>query len=229
MGGAWRLWEDRGIRVGTASWTEKTLIEPGLFYPSGVSSAADRLRFYAERFPLVEVDSTYYALPAERNAVLWAERTPDDFLFNVKAFSLLTRHPTRPTGLPKDLRARLPAAARDKARFYPADVPEDITEEIWTAFLSALAPLEAAGKLGAVLFQFPEWFTPTRANRAYLVECRDRLAAALPGAACAIEFRSAGWMADPERQERSLTLLEDNGLPFVCVDMPQGLDRKSVV
>jgi len=71
------------ILVGTCSWTDPTLIACGRFYPPGVSSAEDRLRFYAQQFPIVEVDSTYYAPPSERNSAVWAARTPEDFVFNV--------------------------------------------------------------------------------------------------------------------------------------------------
>jgi uncharacterized protein YecE (DUF72 family) len=78
------------ILVGTTSWTEKTLVESGRFYPSEVHTAEARLRFYASRFPVVEVDSSYYGLPSSRNASLWAERTPDGFVFDVKAFRLFT-------------------------------------------------------------------------------------------------------------------------------------------
>jgi uncharacterized protein YecE (DUF72 family) len=219
---AWKLFRERGVRVGTASWTEKTLVEPGLFYPRGMSSAAERLAFYAESFPVVEVDATYYALPAERNAELWAERSPTDFVFNVKAFGLLTQHPAKASALPRDMRETIPQDVLDKPRFYPRDLPRGVVDESWKRFLAALAPLRAAGKLGAILFQFPEWFPPSRANRDYIVECGDRLAALMPGVACAVEFRSEGWMRDAERQHRTLELLADHGLTYVCVDMPQG-------
>jgi len=73
------------ILVGTTSWTEKTLVESGRFYPPDVHSAEGRLRYYATQFPVVEVDSSYYGLPSERNASLWVERTPDGFVFDVKA------------------------------------------------------------------------------------------------------------------------------------------------
>ena len=163
---AWKLFRDQGVRIGTASWTDKTLLEPGLFYPEGMKSPAERLAFYAENFPVVEVDSTYYGLPSERNAELWVERTPDDFIFNVKAFATLTQHPTTARGLPKELREDLP---EDKTRFYPRDLPGPVVDEIWTRFLGALEPLARASKLGALLFQFPEWFPPSRENRTYLV------------------------------------------------------------
>ena len=71
------------VRFGTASWTDPTLLVPGVFYPQNVSTPEARLRFYASRFSVVEVDSTYYALPARRMAELWIDRTPDDFLFDV--------------------------------------------------------------------------------------------------------------------------------------------------
>ena len=76
------------LKIGTASWTDKSLLASG-WYPKGANSAEDRLRFYAEQFPLVEVDSTYYFPPSEKNSVLWIERTPVDFTFNIKAYSLM--------------------------------------------------------------------------------------------------------------------------------------------
>ena len=64
------------ILVGSCSWTDPTLIACGRFYPPGVTSAEARLRYYAEQFGIVEVDSTYYAPPSARNSELWAARTP---------------------------------------------------------------------------------------------------------------------------------------------------------
>ena len=87
------------ILIGTSSWTDPTLVKDGHFYPREARSAEDRLRYYATQFPLVEVDSTYYYPPSERNATIWIERTPPDFTFNVKAYSLLTGHPTKPDSL----------------------------------------------------------------------------------------------------------------------------------
>ena len=78
------------ILVGTASWTDKTLVDSGLFYPPEAKTAEARLRYYASRFPMVEVDSSYYAMPSPSTSQLWVERTPADFVFNVKAFRLFT-------------------------------------------------------------------------------------------------------------------------------------------
>ncbi|NUQ19623.1 MAG: DUF72 domain-containing protein, partial [Gemmatimonadaceae bacterium] len=71
----------REVRVGTASWTDPTIVKGGVFYPRGTSSAEDRLRYYASQFPVVEVDSSYYSLPEKATASLWAERTPPGFVF----------------------------------------------------------------------------------------------------------------------------------------------------
>ena len=98
----------RNIRVGLCSWSDPSLIKSKAFYPRGCSSAEARLRYYASQFPIVEVDSSFYAMPSATNAVLWAERTPSDFVFNVKAFRLLTGHQTPPAVLPADIAAALP-------------------------------------------------------------------------------------------------------------------------
>src|SRR5437762_10640746 len=78
------------ILIGVASWTDPSMTAPGVFYPDGARTAETRLRYYATRFPLVEVDSTYYAIPARKTAELWVDRTPDDFIFDVKAHALMT-------------------------------------------------------------------------------------------------------------------------------------------
>ena len=205
------------ILVGTCSWTDPTLIACGRFYPPGVSSAEARLRFYARQFPIVEVDSTYYAPPSERNSVLWASRTPEGFVFNVKAYALLTGHPARVDRLPGWLRETLPAEALAKKNAYRKDFGEDTMEKLWETHRRALAPLADAGKLGAVLFQFPPWFVRSEANAAYVRELPRRL----PGWALAVEFRGGGWLQD-EAAAETLRLLEDAGLVYVSVDEPQG-------
>jgi uncharacterized protein YecE (DUF72 family) len=198
------------IKVGTASWTDKSLLGSG-WYPKGVSSAEERLKFYATHFPLVEVDSTYYFPPSEKNSELWVERTPKDFTFNIKAFSLLTQHPTKAEALYKDM------PRPDKKNVYPKDLEPKVIDEVWDRFLSALEPLDAAGKLGVLLFQFPPWFTISKANKAYVLECAKRAA---PMKIC-VEFRNKTWMEERNVQE-TLDFLEGHGLPYVCVDMPQG-------
>jgi uncharacterized protein YecE (DUF72 family) len=207
------------VYYGTSSWTDKTLLDSGRFYPPDVDTPEERLRYYAERFPLVEVDSSYYALPSQRNAALWIERTPTHFTFDVKAFALLTHHPAGARGLPKQVREQLPA---DKQRFYRKDLSPEALELVQEMFVSALSPLASAGRLGAVLFQFPRWFVPSRENREYLRELADTFPYRI-----AVEFRGGGWMKDDQSAERTLGLLSDLGLTYVVVDEPQGF-RDSV-
>ncbi|MFF5205756.1 DUF72 domain-containing protein [Streptosporangium sp. NPDC000396] len=201
------------ILVGTASWTNRSLLDSG-WYPDDASTPAERLAYYASRFPIVEVDATYYHPPAQRTVEIWRDRTPDGFVFNVKAFALLTNHPTRPQSLYKDLREKL---GTPKRNLYLRDVGPEITEEVWQRFLSALSPLQEAGKLGAILFQFPPWFPIGKAGRSYILECARRCR---PMRVC-VEFRNHTWM-DEKNRARTLDFLASHDIPYVCVDMPQG-------
>ncbi len=202
------------VCVGTASWTDRTLLESG-WYPPEADTPERRLRYYARQFGLVEVDATYYALPAEQTAAAWAERTPAGFTFNVKAFSLFTQHPTRVAALPKDLRPAAEKTGRD--RVYLKDMDPAVVDEAWQRFLSALGPLHQAGKLGAILLQFPPWFPISRARKEYILACAQRAA---PRRVC-VEFRNHTWMT-PDNQRETLDFLAGHQLPYVCVDMPQG-------
>ncbi|MEV4345629.1 DUF72 domain-containing protein [Actinoplanes sp. NPDC049596] len=199
------------IEVGTASWTDKTLLASG-WYPASADTPEKRLAYYAKQFPVVEVDSTYYGPPAEQTTKLWAQRTPDGFTFNIKAFSMLTGHPTKVSALYKDLRPET-----DKKNVYPDDLPPQSYEEVWTRFLSALDPLVEAGKLGALLFQFPPWWGIRKSNKEYLLEVASRCKPLRP----VFEFRNASWF-DGANQNETLDFLRAHKLAFVGVDMPQG-------
>lgn len=200
------------ILVGTASWTDRTLLATD-WYPPEVKTAEQRLKYYAERFPLVEVDATYYAPPGERTVGYWRDRTPEGFTFNVKAFSLLTQHPTQPGSLYKDLREKVP----DKKNVYLRDLSGEVVEEVWQRFLDALWPLHEAGKLTALLFQFPQWFPIGRSNKEYILEAKRRCD---PMRIC-VEFRNKTWMTEENRAE-TLDFLTRYAVPYVSVDMPQG-------
>jgi uncharacterized protein YecE (DUF72 family) len=199
------------ILVGTASWTDKTLIASGRFYPRDATSAEERLRYYARQFPLVEVDSTYYALPAERTAELWAKRTPPGFVFNVKAFRLFTGHPAQPSVLPAELRGTL------KEKVYYRDLGEEVRSELWRLFRAGLEPLARSGKLGAVLLQFAPWFVFGRESLAHIAHCAEMLG----GLQLAIEFRNKSWFGEKTR-ERTLAFEREHRLAHVVVDEPQG-------
>lgn len=205
------------IRVGTASWTDPTLINSGRFYPDSARSAEARLQYYASQFNIVEVDSSYYALPNERNSYLWAERTPDDFVFNFKVFRIFTQHPTPLNSLPKNIRAQLSPELQNKANLYYRDLPPEVMDDLWKRFESALLPLDSAGKLGVVLFQFPSWFYPGNEQREYILSSKKKL----PQYRLAVEFRHNSWL-NGKNIDRTLTFLRESDLPFACVDEPQG-------
>lgn len=198
-------------RVGTASWTDPTLLAAP-FYPPAAKTAEARLRFYAQHFDTVEVDSTYYALPSERNAALWAARTPDGFRFNIKAFAWLTQHAAETRALPQAIKARLLPACLREARV--SQPPPDIRDLSFDMFRSALEPLRAAGKLGCILLQFPPWFTATPAHAEYVDACRQRL----PADRLAIEFRHSSWF-QPDAT-RTLDFLAERRLSLVNTDAP---------
>jgi uncharacterized protein YecE (DUF72 family) len=210
------------IRIGTASWTDPTMTAPGVFYPRGAESAEERLAYYAATFPIVEVDATYYALLSTRVAEAWVARTPPDFVFDVKAYALMTGQPTEPKRLPKDVRSALPDELAAKPRLYARDLPPELRDEIWRLFVAGIEPLGASGQLGSVLLQYPRWFFPTGESRDAILEARQRLGSIRS----AVEFRSETWFNDKNR-ERTLSFLADNAIPFVMVDGPQGL-RSSV-
>ena len=211
------------VLTGSCSWTDRTLVEEGDWYPRRTMSAEERLRYYAAHFPLTEIDSTYYAPPAERQAALWAQRTPDGFRFDVKAYSLLTGHPTRPRSLWADLRERLSPEDAAKRNVYPKHLGSEAMDEAWRRFEGALRPLHEAGRLGAVMFQYPPWFGPRRDNRAEIEALRERL----PDYRIGVEFRSPRWLAEERDRERTLKMLAEHGLVFVSVDAPEasGLPR----
>lgn len=199
------------ILVGACSWTDSQLVSSG-WYPEGHRDAEARLRYYTTKFPLVEVDATYYALPSTRNSTLWVERSPAGFRFDVKAFSLLTGHPTRPGALPAELRQ---AAAGRRGRTAADPV---LLDEVWRRFSGALEPLRRAERLGTVLFQFPPWLAPGPSATSVLRRCRERT----EGWPVAVEFRHPDWWR-PERFASTSGLLAELDFAAVAVDMVQSL------
>src|SRR2546428_4723485 len=195
------------VRSGTASWTDPTMTAPGVFYPRGADGAEERLRSYASQFPVVEVDATYYALPNKRTAESWVERTPNGFVFDIKAHALMTGQPTEVTRLPKAIKEELPASLQEKKRIYRKDVPEELLAAVYTHFREALQPLVEAGKLGAILVQFPKWVFPSHEARDLILETRRRLDLPIAGA-----FRHGSWV-NAKNAERTLKFLEDSKIP----------------
>jgi uncharacterized protein YecE (DUF72 family) len=200
------------IRLGTCSWADRTMVEA--WYPKEVKTPADRLAYYARLFDTVEVDSSFYGLPSERNSTLWAERTPAGFVFHVKAFAMMTRHEVRPKQLPASLVAAYDLETDRRGRV--VHPPRELRETVFEWFSSALAPLRQAGKLGVVLLQFPPYFVANERNRAYISWAVEKLA---PDRV-AVEFRHNSWVLT-EELDRTLDLLAGVEASYVGVDEPR--------
>lgn len=210
------------IHVGTCSWTEKTMA--GLWYPRGVTTPEQRLRYYASRFDTVEVDSSFYAIPPRSHAEAWARRTPDAFSFHVKAYGLMTGHEVDERSLAPELRDF--AHVTERGRVRGAD--PDMVDASFDLFLDAIEPLRAAGKLGGILMQFPPHFTAATAEAErrgldYLEYAADKL----DGYRMLVEFRHPSWV-DERRLPRTFDFLRERGLVYVSVDSPQFADRSTM-
>jgi uncharacterized protein YecE (DUF72 family) len=188
-----------------------------LWYPRGVTTPEQRLRYYASRFDTVEVDSSYYAIPRREYAEAWARRTPDDFVFHVKAYGLMTGHEVDVRSLAPELRDF--AHVTDRGRVRGAD--PDMVDASFALFLDAIEPLRHAGKLGGILMQFPPYFTvTTKENERRALDYLDYVAGKLEGYRTLVEFRHPSWVDDRHATE-TMRFLCDHGLYFVSVDGPQ--------
>ena len=194
------------IRVGTCSWADESFVKA--WYPDGVP-AQGRLRHYADRFDVVEANSTYYRLPEERLVERWAGMLPDGFVMHAKAFGLMTRHPVKSQALPPDLRGE--ASVDDRGRVERPS--RELRAEVFRRFLAALEPLRAAGKLGGILMQFPPYVVPKPASYEYLEWAKEQLA----GHEMLVELRHKAWFEQPDE---TLSFLEARGMTYVTVDAP---------
>ena len=173
------------VLIGPAGWSYKDW--EGKVYPQPPPPGFDPLAYLAQYFRCIEVNSSFYRPPSARMSEAWAARTPDSFVFTVKAWERFTH---------------------DKETFTEADA---------RLFQEGIAPLLEAGKLGAILLQYPEWFAISRANKDEILHARELL----PDDRLAVEFRNATWMSERNRVE-TLSFLEEHGLTYVAVDEPQG-------
>src|ERR671931_917384 len=205
------------IRIGTCSWADEALSKH--WYPPGMKPG-ERLAYYAQHFDTVEVDSTYYRLPAEQMVERWVERTPDDFVMHVKAFGLMTRHPVKVAALPSDLRDDAPTD--DKGRVERPS--REFRGEVFRRFLEALEPLRSAGKLGGILFQFPSYVVYKDRSLEYLQWAREQLG----DDEMLVEFRHVSWLDDEHRAD-TLRFLEELRATHVVVDAPRIDGAKNLV
>jgi uncharacterized protein YecE (DUF72 family) len=200
---------DGRIVVGTSSWADPGFIAE--WYPAGLP-AGERLPWYAERFEAVEVNATWYALPAEHTTAHWDEQTPDGFTFDVKLHRLLSRHGGRVDSLPPDLREEAEFASRGRVRLTPR-----LEAALIERTLEGVEPLARPGKLGAFLLQLSPSFEP----RKHVLSELDALVDRLAPHPVAVEFRHRAWLRG-EQLERTLGHLDAIGAVFVCVDAPRG-------
>lgn len=174
------------IRVGTCAWSDHEE-----YFPKGLPPG-ERLAYYAKHFNIVEVDSSFYRLQPPQWYAAWAQKTPRDFVFNVKAYGAMTKHHREPRPGEEDIR------------------------EVFRRFSMSVEPLREAGKLKALHFQFPPWFTATSESKEWVHFCREFFA----GDLVAVEFRHNSWFQGENREETLAFLRRIRAVNVVC-DEPQ--------
>jgi len=197
------------ILVGTSSWADPGFVED--WYPKGMA-ARDRLGWYAERFEYVEVNSSFYAVPAQKTVARWADITPEKFTFDVKLHRLLSRHSAGLDSLLPELRPKAKADERGRVILTP-----ELQDLLVESTLEAVQPLAEAGKLGPFLLQLTPAFSPAKHKLDELEPLTEQLRE--PG--LAVELRNRKWV-EGERLEETLDWYESHGVTFVCVDSPPG-------
>jgi len=201
----------RDVRIGTASWTDPEFLKAGWYPPDVKDDAAARLRYYAERFPMVEVNASFYALPTVETTASWAERTPAGFRFHVKAHQVISGHPSEPGRLPAPLR-ELPYTPDARGRIRRPS--RELRDAVIDSLLEAVGPLGV--KLGAILVQLPPYVVSGEPQRAEL----GRILGRLRPARAAVEFRHRSW-AEPGEREAAAELLGTHDAAWVVVDAPR--------
>lgn len=195
------------IVVGTSSWADPGFVKH--WYPKDVA-ARDRLRFYAERFEIVELNSSFYATPPVGNVERWVEVTPDGFRFHAKLHRLLSWHATKPDALPPDMRDGVELNSRGNVVRN-----EELQREMVKRIAESMQPLDEAGKLGAYLLQLSPAFRP----RDCRLEELDPILDGFTPHPVAVEFRYRAWMREKRRRD-VFSYLSDHDAVYVSVDAP---------
>ncbi|WP_223701434.1 DUF72 domain-containing protein [Sutcliffiella deserti] len=173
------------IYIGVTGWGDHDTL-----YTAGVASR-DKLKEYAAHFPIVEVDSSFYAIQPQKNVEKWVSDTPTSFRFIVKAYQGMTGHQR-------------------------GEIPFESKETMFTAFQDSIKSFESSGKLAMVLFQFPPWFECNQDNVKYLRWCKEKMG----DTKVALEFRNQSWFSDAFR-EQTLTFMKEEGWIHSICDEPQ--------
>lgn len=173
------------IYIGVTGWGDHDSLYPGQI------SSRDKLKAYAGHFPIVEVDSAFYAIQPKRNAEKWINETPSTFQFIVKAYQGMTGH-------------------------MRGEIPFENKQAMFRAFKESLEPYIESDKLAMTLFQFPPWFKCIRENVDYLRWCKHEMGE-LP---CALEFRHQSWFSSQYRQKTLDFLTIEKWIHSIC-DEPQ--------
>ncbi len=210
------------LRIGTSGWSYPNGrgAWTGIFYPAsgaGRRTRVDELAFYAERFDTVEINSSFYGVPRPGVSAGWARRTPPGFEFSLKLHQRFTHPKMHEAAKVRSPRATVPAAGSDTQPSKRAD-PSGSIPRITTAdvdeFRMGIDPIARAGKLGAILAQFPSSFKNRPETLAYL----DRLLGWLEDYRVAVELRDRSWS---DQVAVTLTLLNSHGAAWTQIDEPK--------
>ncbi|MGH9347220.1 MAG: DUF72 domain-containing protein [Vicinamibacterales bacterium] len=200
------------IRIGTSGWSYPSGKGKwnGIFYPATRSKKAgtkdfDELRFYAEHFNTVEVNSTFYGQPRADITRAWAERTPGGFEFSMKLYQKFTH--------PKMFKEQaLESAPGSEGPLL--DLLAQVTQADIDDYKAGIEPLATTGRLGALLAQFPASFKNTPAARDYLAQ----LLRAFSAYPVAVELRHRSWS---DAFGETIGLLNAFGAALVQIDEPK--------
>ncbi|TLS38816.1 DUF72 domain-containing protein [Pseudalkalibacillus caeni] len=173
------------IYIGLTGWGDHDDL-----YPDKINSR-DKLKAYASHFPIVEIDSSFYAVQPEKNYQKWASETPEGFRFIVKAYQGMTGHQR-------------------------GENPFDSREEMFGAFKKSLTPIREANKLQMVLFQFPPWFDCKKEHVDILRYCKEHM----EDIPVALEFRNQTWYL-PQYYDKTLDFMRNEGWIHTVCDEPQ--------
>ena len=179
------------------------------WYPKKMP-AGERLRWYAQHFELVEVNSTFYSVPETRMVERWCAATPGDFTFDVKLHQLFSYHSTPAKLLPPDLQRRAETNAKGNVQPTP-----ELQEALLKTFVASMSMLRNAGKLGVLLLQLSPAFSPRKHQLSEL----EPLIETLSGYDVAIEFRNRNW-AVGDQLDSTIDFVRKHRAIFVNVDAP---------